>query len=179
MGKTTQMGLLENYLLEKNLKFKTLKYPIYSLVPTGPRIHAFLKGNNPENLTPTQFQELCAQNRMDFQPELEKMLAENDVVIAEMYTGTGIAYGIGDGVPRDYLLKVNEGLLAPDVSILLDGTRYLESIEKTHVYENDNEKTERIRAIHLDLAKEFGWHVLNANLSRDEIHKEIIDIILD
>jgi thymidylate kinase len=173
VGKTTQMEILERLMVKKGLKFKTLKYPIYDLVPTGPRIHSFLKGGNPENLTPKDFQELCAQNRKDFEPQLIQLLANNDIVVAEMYTGTGIAYGVGDGVPKDHLLKINYGILLPDVSVLLDGDRFLESREKVHRYENDDEITEKIRKIHLGLAKDFDWKIVNANQSVEEVHKQI------
>ncbi len=178
MGKTTQIELLKDSLSKKDISFTMLKYPIYALEPTGPRMLAFLKGGNPEKLTPAQFQELCAQNRKDFEPQLKELLLKNDVVIAEMYTGTGIAYGFGDGVPLEYLMEINDGIMDPDVSILLDGSRYKESIEETHVYENDDEKTERIRQIHLSLAKELNWHIINANLTREVIQTLILEIII-
>ena len=173
MGKTTQVELLEKALLKTGFKFKTLKYPIYALKPTGPEIFAFLKEGNPKKLSPKEFQTLCAQNRKDFEQQLKQMLFENDIIVAEMYTGTGIAYGIGDGVSKNYLLTVNKGILEPDASILLDGGRYLESKETGHIYETNDVLTERIRKIHLELAKEFGWKILNANQTREEIHEQI------
>ncbi len=173
VGKTTQMNILEEVMTQKGLSFKTLKYPIYDLVPTGPRIFSFLKEGNPEKLTPKDFQDLCAQNRKDFEPKLVEMLSCNDIVVAEMYTGTGIAYGVGDGVSKNHLLKINYGILLPDVSVLLDGNRYLESREKVHRYENDDEITEKIRKIHLDLAKDFDWKIINANQPIEKVHQEI------
>lgn len=178
VGKTTQLQLLDKRFLTEGLKFKTLKYPVYGLEPTGPRVWGFLKGGNPEKLNPTEFQSLCAQNRKDFEPQLNQMLSENDVIVAEMYTGTGIAYGLGDGVPKDYLLEINKGILEPDISILLDGARYLESREVGHIYENNDKITETIRQIHLELAKDMNWTVLNANLPREIIHEQIYNLIL-
>lgn len=175
VGKTTQLKLLEERLLRDGLKFKILKYPMYSHEPTGPRAYAFLKGGNPENLTAKDFQEICAQNRKDFEPELLELLNENDVVIGEMYVGTGLAYGVGDGVSKDYLLEINQGILEPDLSILLDGNRYLESREAEHIYEKDDDMTEKIRKIHLDLASEFGWDIVDANKTREDIHEEIYE----
>lgn len=173
VGKTTQMDFLEKRLINNGLSFKMLKYPIYDLLPTGPRIFAVLKQGNPENLNAKELQELCAENRKDFQNKLEELLSTIDVVIAEMYTGTGIAYGIGDGVPKDFLLEINQGLLEPDVSILLDGERYMESKEAGHRFENDDEKTNFIRNIHLELADELGWTIVNANQDREIISNQI------
>ncbi len=177
IGKTTQMLLLEKLLKEKGLKYFTLKYPIYDLEPTGPRIHRYLKAKNPENLTPAIFQSLCASNRRDFEPRLESIFTENDIVIGEMYTGTGIAYGMCDGVPKEYLLEENEGLIILDVSILLDGERFMESVEDVHHFENDKEKTDFARQVHLELAKDLNWLVINANQTIEEVHKQIVDEI--
>lgn len=173
VGKTTQMKMLEELFKQKHLKYQALKYPIYGLEPTGPRIFAYLKEGNPEGLTPDKFQLLCAENRRDFQLKLEQMLEENDIVLGEMYTGTGIAYGMCDGVPKEYLLKVNEGILEPDVSILLDGDRFLESIEAVHHFENDEVKTAFARQVHLELAKDLNWVIINANQTVEEVHQQI------
>lgn len=177
MGKTTQQKLLETKLQSNGISFISLKYPVYDLEPTGPRIHAYLKGGNPENLSPVDFQKLNVQNRFDFQPTLEKLLEEHQIVIAEMYVGTGIAYGMGDGILKQDLVDWNNGLLVPDVAILLDGKRFLESKEQGHIFEQDDEKTESIRKIHLELAQDFGWSMVNANQSVDQVHKDIWDIV--
>ncbi len=177
VGKTTQMEILEKRLITQGLSFKMLKYPIYDLAPTGPQIHAVLKQGNPENLSAKQLQELCAQNRKDFEPRLEELLSDTDIIIAEMYTGTGIAYGMGDGLEKDFLLEINQGLIEPDISVLLDGNRYLESIESGHRFETDDEKTNKIRKIHLELGNDLNWTIINANQDRaviaDQIWKEI------
>ncbi|MCX6753215.1 MAG: nucleoside 2-deoxyribosyltransferase [Candidatus Nomurabacteria bacterium] len=173
VGKTTQMNLLEKMFIEKGLKFQPLKYPIYKLEPTGPRIFACLKEGNPEGLTPIVLQTLCAENRKDFEQQMQELLLENDVVVAEMYTGTGIAYGMCEGVSKEYLLEANEGILVPDVSILLDGKRFLESVEAGHRFENDDVKSEFARQVHLELAKDLNWKVIDANQTIEEVHQQI------
>lgn len=177
MGKTTQMEILKKVFHEKGLKFQTLKYPIYKLEPTGPKIFACLKEDNPNNMEAVELQTLCAQNRKDFEPQLKVMLLENDIIIAEMYTGTGIAYGMCEGLPKELLLEFNDGILEPDVSILLDGNRFMESVESRHHFEGDNAKTEFARQVHLELAKDLNWKVVDANQSIEEVHNQIIDEI--
>ena len=177
VGKTTQMEILQKVFQEKGLKFQTLKYPIYKLETTGPKIYAFLKGGNPKNIEALEFQTLCAQNRKDFEPQLKQMLVDNDIVIAEMYTGTGIAYGMCEGLSKELLLELNEGILEPNVSILLDGKRFMESVESSHHFENDDSKTEFARQVHLELAKDLNWRIIDANQSIEEVHKQIISEI--
>ena len=96
-----------------------------------------------------------------------------------MYTGTGLAYGIGEGVNKEYLLALNEGLRIPDISILLDGNRFMESAEENHRFEQNDELTERIRKIHLELALEMNWQIINANQPKEEVHEQIWKIIKD
>ena len=53
----------------------------------------------------------------------------------------------------------------------------MDSVEAGHRFETDDEKTERIRLIHLDLAKEFNWSIVNANRSVEEVHDDIWEIV--
>lgn len=172
-GKTTQQKLLEERLRTEGYRVAYVKYPVYDLAPTGPRINAYLRQGNPEGISPREFHELQVENKKDFAPELERLLAANDIVLAEMYTGTGIAYGMGDGFEKSWLVAENDSLRTADLSILLDGARFLESRETGHHFENDDEKTERIRLAHLELAKDFGWEVVQANQTIPEVHEEI------
>lgn len=178
IGKTTQQEMLTTELQSRDLKVAFVKFPAYGLLPTGPRINDYLRNKNPEGLTPLEFQKLNALNRKDFAPLLEDLVSSNDIVLAEMYFGTGIAYGMGDGISKDELINLDQELRQPDVSILLDGNRFLESREENHHFEKDDEKTERIRKIHLELAKDFNWVIVNANRDKMIIHNEILNIVV-
>lgn len=177
IGKTTQQLLLESFLKEQKYQVATLKYPLYNLEPTGPRCNAYLRKGNPENLTPKEFQQLCAQNRFDFQDTLEGMSKVYDYIILEMYTGSGICFGMADGVDKQELVEMNDGLLIPDTSILLDGERFLDSKEEIHNYEQDDLKMKTIRDNHLELAHDLGWSTVNANQSIEKVHNDIMNII--
>lgn len=177
IGKTTQQTMLVEKLNESGYLVKSLKYPLYELEPTGPHCNDYLRKGNPEGLSPKEFQELCVQNRHDFQPELEKLLHEHDFILAEMYTGSGICFGMADGIPKVELIEMNDGLLVPDISILLDGERFLEAREEGHNYEKDDEKMNIIRKNHLELAEDLNWSVVSANQSVEKVHEEILKII--
>ncbi len=172
-GKTTQQKLLEEHLKNDGYTVVYVKYPRYETEPTGPRINAYLRGGNPEHISAQEFHELQIQNKFDFEPKLVTLLSENDIVLAEMYTGTGITYGMGDGISKEWLIEQYAPLRKADISILLDGKRFMESKEEGHHYENDDEKTEKIRLAHLELANDFGWTIINANQTIDEVHQQI------
>ncbi len=178
VGKTTQREKLVAYGREE-LKFSvtSVKYPVYNLSPTGPLIHACLKEGNSQKWTAEQLQEACAQNRHDFQPKLEQLLTENDFVILEMYTTTGFCFGMGDGVPWPMLKKWNEGLTEPDVTIWLDGARFMDSIEKGHRFEEDAVKTEVIRNFHFLLCEKYGWHTVISSSPKEVVFSDILTVL--
>jgi thymidylate kinase len=166
-------------LKEQGLSSRYLKYPVYDLEPTGSRLNAYLRAGNPEGLTPSSVQELFAKNRRDFEPQLKSSLAEGINIVAEDYVGTGLAWGLTAGVKRAYLDKINADLLSPDLAILLDGERFSGGIEKGHRHEQGEGIWQRCRQIHLELAREFGWPIVNANQSREEVLRSIINTLLD
>ncbi len=150
-----------------------VKYPVYNLEPSGPMINDYLRKGNPLGLSPETFQTLQVLNRLQFQPKLEAMLESGTNVITECYRGTGIAWGVGAGVNKEYLIRLNEFLFAEDIALLLDGKRFLGGVEKGHAHETNDELMERVRAAFLDLAKEFRWRVINANRTVEEVHENI------
>ena len=84
-------------------------------------------------------------------------------------------------VPEGYvLIKNNSNQPFPysfvkkeDLSILFDGERFEQSIEKNHRHENDKKLTNKVRKIHLQIGRKYGWQKINANLPIAEIHELI------
>ena len=179
IGKTTQVKLLPESMSSIGFSCVTQKYPVYDCEPTGSRINSYIRNKNPEGLTPTEFQYLCAENRRDFEPKLKALLNENDFVVAEMYNESGLAFGLGYDVDEQALINMNKGLLQSDLVILFDGERFLEAKEIGHYFEKNDQKIDRIRQIHLDLAKKYNWVTINANMSVDEVQVELIKTILN
>lgn len=177
LGKTTMVNRLIEFLKKENKDAVYLKYPVYDLKPTGPKINDYLRNNNPENLTSLEIQKIYVDNRKDFEPELKKMINKGKWIIAEDYYGTGIAWGIIRGETLQQMEEMNQGLLSPDLSILLDGQRFLTGIETNHKNESDNNIWPKGRKTHLDLAKRYDWRLVNANQTRKEVLNSVINIL--
>lgn len=177
LGKTTMVNGLIEFLNKKNKNAVYLKYPIYNLEPTGPRINKYLREGNPEKLTPRTVQEIYVRNRKDFEPELKRMLDDGKVIISEDYVGTGIAWGMIGGASLEEIEKLNEGLMESDLAILLDGERFIDGVEKGHAHESLGEKWDKGRQIHLDLAMRYNWKTANANQTREKVLEEVIEIL--
>ncbi len=181
LGKSTQAKILIEKLKEKNIEAEYLKYPIYDLEPSGPVLNNYLRNGNPYNLSAREAQIIYCLNRTQYQKELEKKLDSGINIIAEDYTGTGIAWGMGAGVEQEFLENINSHLLKEDIALLFDGERFKEAVEKNHKHEQNDEFSQKVRQIHLDLGKKYNWEIVNANLSIEEISdiifKKIIKIV--
>ena len=177
LGKTTQAELLEKELIKKEIKILRLKYPLYRLTPSGAYLNDYLRGGNILKFSARESQILNALDRHQFQEQLIQYLNEGKTVIAEDYFGTGIAWGIRNGVDKDFLININSKLIKPDLAILFDGKRFVSGKEKGHRHEEDDELTKKVRQVHLDLAKEFDWKIINANQSIEDVYKDIFKIV--
>lgn len=170
LGKLEQVKLVAERLRDIGKQAEVLKYPIYDLEPTGPKINAALRKGL--QLTSEELQREFAQNRRDYEPTLVKMLESGIWAIAEDYKGTGISWGVTYGIPLKVMEDINAGLIDEDMAILLDGERFGAGIEREHLHES-GERWGQAREVHLDLAKRYGWEVVNANYSIERVTSEI------
>lgn len=177
LGKSTQVDLLIKKLAEHGITAEYLKYGVYDLKPSGEMLNEYLRKGNPYNFSPREFQLCHALNRTQYEPILKQKLDAGTWIIAEDYKGTGIAWGIGAGVDQDFLIRLNAHLLPEDLCILFDGERFVSGIEKDHKHEQNAELTNKVRAVHLELAKMYDWNIINANQSVENVHSQIWNLI--
>jgi thymidylate kinase len=173
LGKTTQAKLLVKNLKKSGHQAEYLKYPIYDLEPSGTILNNFLREGNKYRLSRRDAQFVYALNRTQYEEKLLKKLDKGTNIVAEDYTGTGLAWGIGSGVDEKFLLDVNAHLFKEDLGLLFDGKRFMNSVEKRHKHETDRSLIKKVRQAHLYLGKKYGWQKINANLSIKDI-REIV-----
>ncbi len=173
LGKTTQAKMLTRKLQVQGLKAEYIKYPIYNLAPSGVVLNNYLRGGNFFNLSSREAQIFYANNRTQFEKKLVKKLEAGINIIAEDYTGTGLAWGVGAGVDELFLKYINSHLLKEDLAFLFDGERFTQATEAGHKHETDNELLNTVRQTHLKLGEEMGWKKINANQSVSEIHEQL------
>ncbi|MDO8668587.1 MAG: hypothetical protein Q7K35_05920 [bacterium] len=178
LGKTTQAKMLVQKLKDSGLQAEYLKYPVYDLVPSGQILNNYLRQGNFHNLTPREIQIIYAFNRAQFQEKLREKLSQGINIVAEDYTGTGIAWGLAAGLDENFLKLINSNLLKEDLAFLFDGERFLESIEYNHQHETDSRLITKARIAHLRLGYELGWTLIDANQPVGLIHDKIWNQVL-
>ncbi len=181
LGKTTQVEKLLNFFNGERTEMLHQKFPVYTIEPTGPVINNYLRPlegvKNPFHLTPREFQILNVANRYHFDPQIRNWISEGKIILVEDYIGTGVAWGMAAGIDRDFLLKLNDGLYQADLSVMLDGKRFMDNVEKNHLHESNNELMEKAARAHLELAHMFQWKIVNGNRSVEEVNNELRKII--
>lgn len=173
-GKETQSKMLTNRLRDLGYSVGHINFPNYE-TPIGREIRAYLDGRN--DYSPMVRQMLYAVNRYEMMDKIEKMLEENDFVIADRYIPSGLAYGVVNGIDAKWATNLESYLPQPDVVVVLDisseVSRSRKSEEKRDVYEKSYEFLDRVRSTYLELAKEYGWIVVDASKPIQAVHKDI------
>lgn len=177
LGKSTQMELLEKAVAGMGNEVVRLKYPIYDLEPTGPKLNQVLRHDL--KLPEREVQQLFTQNRQDYEPTLRSTLDEGKWVVSEDYTGTGIAWGLVRGLALPELEQMNKGLLREDIALMLYGERFKSGREQNHRNEADESIWQRAYDTHMMLADRYGWKKIYANRPPEVVHEEIMEAITE
>lgn len=177
IGKSTHCKRLTEKLIQQGYDAVFLKYPIYDCPPTGPEINKILRSHEPQKISEESLQTLFMQNRKDFEPTLKEMLEDGKIIIAEDYTGTGIAWGTAKGLSQEWVKDLNSGLIKEDLAILIAGKRTIRAKEEKHIHESDDVLVARVGRILYNLAIENDWKIVPLQDQKDDTAALIWDIV--
>ena len=176
-GKSTQKNLLTKRLQNSGHAVTSLKYPLYDIEPSGPMINEYLRRDNPLKLTPREFQIIQVVNRTQYDNELRRLLAEGTHIVAEDYTGTGIAWGMAAGIDKRFLVRLNTHLLREDIGILFNGKQFIDGKEDEHTHEEDDDLIVRSYSAHRELASDSDWYIIASDKAPNVVHAEVWRIV--
>jgi dTMP kinase len=116
-GQSTQVGLLREFLIAREHKVLTTKEPTIDS-EAGRKIKEALEKKI--KIDPAELQKLFAQDRKE---HLEKTiipaLKGGEFVVSDRYFFSTFAYGASDGLDLDWLIKINNDFLLPDMIFIL------------------------------------------------------------
>ncbi len=180
IGKSTQCKILMENLKKNGHDAVYLKYPVYSIEPTGSYINNVLRNSGGvQGIGEDQLQMWYTLNRYQFEPELKEMLAAGKIVVAEDYTATGLAWGSAKGASLDWLMEMNKYLLKEDLGIYLKGKRNIQAREENHIHESNDDLVEACQFIYDNLAVKFGWTKVMVKPSIGETSDDLWNVVRD
>jgi len=161
IGKSTHSKRLVGRLKREGYDTVYVKYPVYELEPTGPRINEILRSSGSQSMTEEELQTLFMQNRKDFEPTINKWLNEGKIIVGEDYTGSGVAWGTAKGMDQDRVEEINSELLKEDLSILMVGERDIRAKEHGHIHESDDDLVMKVDEVLRKLAQKNSWEIVD------------------
>ena len=176
-GKATQTQMLSDKLKKEGFSVATMAFPDYS-TNIGKEIRAFLHGEKDYPLEVRHM--LLSANRWEKRAEIEKMLKENNAVILNRYYQSNLVYGVASGLKLEWLQALDTGLPKEDIVIMLDVTPEV-SIKrmqsKGDLFEMNDDMMSKVSKLYRELSSKYGWILVNGDRSKEDVHKEIAQII--
>ena len=177
-GKQTQAHRLRQALEADGITVVSFDFPDYA-TPIGTEIGARLRGER--TFPPDCLQLLYVANRCEHRPAIEAALAAGQWVVCDRWVASSIAYGEAHGLDPAWLALIQQVLPLADVTLLLDIAPEVAAQRKQHhrdAFEQDLELLARVRGSYLRQAAETpGWHVVDAARNRDEVTRDVLNLV--
>lgn len=182
-GQTTQANLLKNYLIKQGFEVVLTKEPTKDN-EAGKLINKTLRqGKNLSLEMLEALQNSFARDRNWHQKnKIEPALKKAKIVITDRSQFSSFAFGAASGVDLEYLIRINEKFIEPDLIILLKTSpktsikRIKKRGEKETLFEKEKQ-LEKVWAVYEKLAKRFkNITVVDGEKPIEEIHKKIKQI---
>lgn len=176
-GKQTVCEWLVEELGARDVPAVKTGFPDYT-TPLGQEIGALMAGTR--HFPPQASQLLYAANRWERAADIRGWLAEGQTVVVDRYIASGVAYGAAHGLEMAWMLEVERGLPTANLTLLLDITPEVSMARKTtarDAYETRLDLLGRAREAYLTLAREPGWHVVDANADRETVRQRVLAVL--
>ena len=177
-GKRTQSRLLLDALKLLGKICVVIDFPDYT-TPIGMEIRAFLDGKRDY---PNELKHLLlSANRWEKKREIQSMIENGTIVILNRYYQSNLVYGISNGLSINWLLNLDKGLPKEDLVILLEvnpNTSFQRAIpEHRDAFEINQMLLSKVHENYRKLARKFKWKIVNGEKSKDQVHRDIMNII--
>jgi len=168
-GKRTQANLLAVRLRRIGRPVSVWSFPDYG-TPVGKMLRAYLRGSVRLDLHTIHL--LYAANKWEVADKLMRRLEHGEVIIANRYAPSNLAYGIAHGLPHDWLVSLEKGLPRSDLVVVLDissRTSLTRKHQRRDVHESDLQYLNRVRRAYRSLAKKHDWTVIEGRMGPGKV----------
>jgi dTMP kinase len=173
-GKQTQAAWLVEALRGAGHRVQTLSFPEYG-TSLGAEIGAALQGQR--RYEPAVLQLLYIANRYEFAPQIRAWLAGGEMVVADRYAASSLAYGEAQNVDAAWLTEVQRHLPPADLTLMLDiapGTSLARKQAARDRFERDLALLSRVRESYRRQALAPGWHLIDGTQPPEAVRGAVI-----
>jgi dTMP kinase len=156
-GKETQARMLAAHLTSLGRRVTIVSFPDYA-TPIGAELHRALHGGR--DYGPDVIQMLMIANRYEWKPAIVRAQAEGQVVVADRYLASSVAYGEAQGLDPDWLFEAQKYLPPPALTVMIDiapATAVSRKRVNRDRFEQDLAMLERVRVSYRRQATSPGW----------------------
>jgi dTMP kinase len=164
-GKETQARMLAARLTELGRRVTTVSFPDYD-TPIGAELHRALHGER--DYGPDVIQMLMIANRYEWKPAIVRAQAEGQVVVADRYLASSVAYGEAQGLDPEWLFEAQKYLPPPTLTLMIDiapATAVARKRSNRDRFEQDVAMLERVRVSYRRQAAGPGWIAIDGERS--------------
>jgi dTMP kinase len=177
-GKETQARMLAARLAGLGRRVTIVSFPDYA-TPIGAELHRALHGGR--EYGPDVIQMLMIANRYEWKPAILAAQAEGQVVVADRYLASSVAYGEAQGLDPAWLLEAQKYLPAPALTVMIDiapATAVSRKQTNRDRFEQDLAMLERVRVSYRRQATAPGWVAIDGERARDAVAEDVATAVL-
>ncbi len=168
-GKETQARMLAAHLTGLGRRVTIVSFPDYA-TRIGAELYRALHGER--DYGPDVIQLLMIANRYEWKPAIARAQAEGQVVVADRYLASSVAYGEAQGLDPEWLFEAQKYLPTPTLTVMIDispQTAVLRKRVNRDRFEQDLAMLERVRVSYRRQAAAPRWVAIDGERPIDEV----------
>ena len=172
-GKETQARMLAGRLTAAGRQVTIVSFPDYA-TPIGAELHRALHGGR--DYGPDVIQMLMIANRYEWKPAIVRAQAEGQIVVADRYLASSVAYGEAQGLDPDWLFEAQKYLPPPALTVMIDiapATAVSRKRVNRDRFEQDLAMLERVRVSYRRQAASPGWVAIDGERAKDSVAADV------
>jgi dTMP kinase len=172
-GKETQAKTLAARLGEAGHRVTMVSFPDYA-TPIGAELHRALHGER--DYGPDVIQMLMIANRYEWKPAILRAQSEGQIVVADRYLASSVAYGEAQGLDPDWLFEAQRYLPPPALTVMIDiapATAVARKQSNRDRFEQDLAMLERVRVSYRRQAAGPRWVAIDGERPIDEVAADV------
>jgi dTMP kinase len=172
-GKETQARMLAARLSGLGRRVTTVSFPDYE-TPIGAELRRALHGGR--EYGPDVIQMLMIANRYEWKPAIARAQAEGQVVVADRYLASSVAYGEAQGLDPDWLFEAQKYLPPPALTVMIDiapATAVSRKRVNRDRFEQDLGMLERVRVSYRRQAASPGWVAIDGERPIEQVAADV------